>query len=634
MAKKPAKRGSVNKRKATGGRGAGRRRTTANRGRKRGAKRRPARQRPSILLWFLKWSVVAGIWGAVVVAGVVAWFSFGLPQIDRLAVEGRRPGVVLVAVDGTRLASFGDNYGARRDVSELPSHLPQAVVAIEDRRFYNHPGVDLRGVARAFVVNITRGRISQGASTLTQQLAKNLFLTPERTFSRKIRELILAIRLERRFTKDELLTIYLNQVYMGAGTYGVEAASQRYFQRSARDIDVYQSAILAGLLRAPSRWNPANDPVGAHDRALTVLAAMTGAGFITSDQAAAAAANGDLSRAANRVSDGALYFADWVLPQLAGFVGLAGGDVVVETTLDPGLQRLAERLVKVTAAETGAQAALLAMTPDGAVRAMVGGVDYRDSQFNRAAQAMRQPGSAFKPFVYLAALESGMTPDTVLQDAPITIGDWSPRNAGDSYLGAVSLRQALADSLNSVAVRVIEQVGPRQVIDVARRTGIASDLAPNPSLALGASEVTPLELATAYAVFANGGRGVINHGIREIRDADAAVLFRRDGGGLGRVIDRDHLATMHALLSAVVTDGTGRAARLDRPAAGKTGTSQESRDAWFVGYTADLVTAVWIGHDDARSMGDVVGGGAPARLWRDFMQAAHQGVPARPLSGG
>lgn len=585
-------------------------------------------------MWAVKWSLVAAIWGGVVAAGAVAWFSWGLPDIDALAGEARRPGIILTARDGTRLASFGDNYGVRRDVKELPAHVPQAVVAIEDRRFYDHPGVDLRGVARAAFTNLARGRIAQGGSTLTQQLAKNLFLTPERTFSRKFRELILAWRLERRFTKDELLTIYLNQVYMGAGTYGVEAAAQRYFSRSARDLTVYQSAVLAGLLRAPSRWNPATDPDAAHRRAQTVLAAMVDAGFVTSGDANTAVANANPGATAARASSGSLYFADWVLPRLAGFVGLSGGDVVVETTLDPALQALAERVVAETARPDGAQVALVAMTPDGAVRAMVGGVNYRRSQFNRAAQALRQPGSAFKPFVYLAALEAGLTPDTRLLDAPITVGDWSPRNAGDQYLGEVSLRQALAQSLNSVAVRAIEQVGPRATAAVARRVGIASDLTVNPSLALGTSEVTPMELTAAYAVFANGGQGVLPHGVREIRDPGATVLYRRDGGGPGRAIDAEHVATMHALLAAVISEGTGTAAQLARPAAGKTGTSQDSRDAWFVGYTADLVAGVWIGHDDARPMADgATGGGAPAQIWQAFMQKAHAGLPPRPLPG-
>ena len=624
MARRATRQGTTRRRPA--------RKSTGRRA--KATRRAPKKPRRSFLLWATKWSIVLAIWGAVVGGAVLLWFSWGLPDIDRLAAQERRPGIVLNAGDGSRLASFGDNYGVRRDIKELPVHVPQAVVAIEDRRFYQHPGVDLRGVARAAYTNLARGRLAQGGSTLTQQLAKNLFLTPERTFSRKIRELILAWRLERRFTKDELLTIYLNQVYMGAGTYGVEAAAQRYFGRSARDLSVYQSAVLAGLLRAPSRWNPATDPQAAHRRAQTVLAAMVDAGFVSRGDADAAVAAAVPGTAGTTATSGALYFADWVLPRLAGFAGLSGGDVVVETTLDPALQALAERVVAAAPRPDGAQVALVAMTPDGAVRAMVGGVDYADSQFNRAAQALRQPGSAFKPFVYLAALEDGATPQSQYLDAPIAVGDWSPRNAGDRYLGTVSLRDALAQSLNSVAVRTIEQVGPRAAADVARRVGIASDLSINPSLALGTSEVTPLELTAAYAVFANAGNGVLPHGVREIRDPRATVLYRRDGGGPGRAVAPEHVATMHTLLASVITDGTGRAARLDRPAAGKTGTSQDSRDAWFVGYTADLVAGVWVGHDDARPMADgTTGGGVPARIWQAFMAQAHAGLPPRPLPG-
>lgn len=609
---------------------------------KRGGKQ-PARAKKSRspVLWLVKWGLVASIWGFVIGGVVLVWFAWNLPSTDGLdpaAAQTRRPGIVLRDATGGELATYGDLYGRRLGAQELPPHLIQAVVAIEDRRFFEHPGVDWRGVARAMVVNVRKGRLTQGGSTLTQQLAKNLFLTPERSIERKIKELILALWLERRFEKDDILSIYLNRVYLGSGTYGVEAAAQRYFGASARDINVYQAAMLAGLLRAPSRLNPLHDPAAARQRTDVVLNTMAEAGFLSAAQADSLKRNRGKplrnspgSRATVGTGGGHRYFADWVLGQSAGIAGQSGSDLAVETTLAPRLQRLAAQATR-QASIGGAQVALVAMTPDGAVCAMVGGRSYSESQFNRATQALRQPGSAFKPVVYLPALEAGMTPDTPVLDAPITVDGWTPRNFSGGFRGEITLREAVARSINTTAVRVAEDIGRDQVLQSARRLGITSELTGHPSVSLGAGEVTLLDLTAAYAVFANGGRAVTPYAIVEVR-AGGDVMFRRRDRGASQIVAPQHVAAMDQLLRAVVDWGTGRAAAFGRSAAGKSGTSQESRDAWFIGYTGKLVTGVWVGNDNGSPMAPVdgrlvTGGGVPAEIWREFMRAAHNG-PAR-----
>ena len=603
------------------------------------ANKKPARAKKSRtpFLWLLKWGLVVAIWGVVAGGVVVAWFAWDLPSTDRLdpaTAQTRRPGIVLLDATGGRLATYGDLYGRRIGARELPPHLVQAVVAIEDRRFFKHPGVDWRGLLRATAVNLREGRLVQGGSTLTQQLAKNLFLTPERTVERKVKELLLALWLERRFEKRDLLSIYLNRVYFGSGTYGVEAAAQRYFGTSARDIDVYQAALLAGLLRAPSRLNPVHDPMAARQRTDVVLNAMAEAGYLSAAEVSTLKRRGGASQraattatAGSRSDRSARYFADWVLGQAAGISGQSGSDLVVETTLVTRLQGLAAQIVG-AADSGGAQIALVAMTPDGAVCAMVGGRDYAASQFNRVTQALRQPGSAFKPIVYLPALEAGLTPDTPVLDAPITVDGWTPRNFSGGFRGELTLREAVARSINTTAVRVAEDIGRDNVLRAARRLGITSQLTGHPSVSLGAGEVTLLDLTAAYAVFANGGRSVTPHGIIEVRAGDE-VLFRHRGRATNQVVAPQHVAAMNQLLRAVIEWGTGRAAAFGRTAAGKSGTSQQSRDAWFIGYTDKLVTGIWIGNDSGSPMANVngrpmTGGGLPAAIWRDFMRAAHK----------
>lgn len=584
----------------------------------------------SSLLWRVtKWSLVFAIWGGLVLGSVLVWFAWDLPSVNELAPaaeKSRRPGVTIQAADGSLIAGYGDLYGQRLTVNELPPELVQAVIAIEDRRFFEHPGVDFRGLLRATVVNVMAGRVVQGGSTLTQQLAKNLFLTPERSYNRKIKELLLALALEHKFEKDELLTVYLNRVYLGAGTYGVEAAAQRYFGTSARNIDTYQAAVLAGLLRAPSRLNPDNSTKAAHDRARTVLSAMVDAGYLKPAEAEKIAGTqrpgrgNEATPRARVTGETRRYFADWVLEQSAGYAGSRGADLSVETTLDPRLQKLAEAAVAKVDTK-GAQVAVVAMRDDGAVLAMVGGKRYGTSQFNRVTSALRQPGSAFKPIVYLPALEAGMSPDSLVQDAPITVDGWTPRNFSGKYRGEVTLREAVARSLNTVAVRVSEDVGRDRVVQAARRLGITSPLKPHPSIALGAGEVTPLELAAAYAVFANGGFAVAPYGVSEVRQ-DGDVVFRRTGATGRRVIDAQAAAQMTDMLQAVIDWGTGKSAKFGVPAAGKSGTSQGFRDAWFVGYAGNIVTAVWVGNDNNSPMDRVTGSTIPAAIWRAFMAPA------------
>jgi penicillin-binding protein 1A len=574
------------------------------------------------------------LWGLIIGGGALAYFAFTLPDTSRLAVAARRPNVEILAADGSLIASFGDLFGQPLTLREMSPSLPKAVIATEDRRFYSHFGIDPIGLVRAAVADLRAGHIVEGGSTITQQLAKILFLTPERNFARKIRETLLALWLEHRFAKDQLLEIYLNRVYLGAGAYGVDAAAHRYFGKSAGKLNLYESAVVAGLLKAPTRFSPARDPAAAAARAAQVLDNMVEAGFITAADAAAARKAGAAVAAASR--PGSRYFADWVADQLRDFAGVADRDLTVRTTLDPRLQAAAEAAVGDVLARFGAkdavkEGALVALAPDGAVRAMVGGRDYGRSQFNRATQAQRQPGSAFKPFVYLAGLEAGLRPGDRLVDKPIRIGNWQPHDYLKRYQGEMSLAEGLAQSVNTIAVQVAERAGIGHVVAVASRLGIASELARDASIALGTGEVNLLELVSAYAPFANGGTGVLAYGISEIRDSDGRIVYRRTGSGPGPVVAPELVGMMNEMLTGVIAHGTGKAAALPRPAAGKTGTTQDYRDAWFIGYTADLVAGVWFGNDDDTPMNKVTGGSLPAAAWRNFMLAASRGKTVRPL---
>jgi penicillin-binding protein 1A len=457
-------------------------------------------------------------------------------------------------------------------------------------------------------------------------------------------EVMMAFWLEAKYEKPEILAMYLNRVYLGAGTYGADAAARRYFNKAATDLTLEQSAIIAGLLKAPTRYAPSHNPAAARKRATVVVDNMMAAGYIDSTRAASARARlaGVIARvpaagtsAKGGGPSGGRYFADWIHEQLADYVSQSGRSLVVRTSLDPKLQRLAERAVSKNLDGEGkkvkaSQGALVALNRDGAVRAMVGGRSYGRSQFNRVTSAHRQAGSTFKLFVYLAGLEHGFQADTVFKDGPVTVGSWKPRNFS-AYKGRVSMQDGLAKSLNSVAVQISEAAGRDKVIDAAERLGVSADMKPHPSIALGVASVTPLEITSAFAAVAAGGVGNWPWGILQVSDASGEVLYQRSGDGPGRVMSAEAASALNRMLAQTIVGGTGRAARIDRPAAGKTGTSQDHRDAWFVGYTSDLVAGVWVGNDNGTPMKKVTGGGLPARVWRQFMVTAHQGSPVRPI---
>ncbi|MEN6541302.1 penicillin-binding protein 1A [Parvibaculum sp.] len=605
------------------------------------APRAEKRQRSSggsIIGSLFYWTLVLGLWVAIGIGGLLFYFAMTLPDTSGLYDVAHTPSLSILAADGETLSHRGDLLGGRVALSDLPSYLPEAVIATEDERFYWHFGIDPIGLARAFYQNYRAGTVVQGGSTITQQLAKNVFLKPDRTIQRKIKEMLLAIWLEARYSKEQILTLYLNRVYFGGGAYGVEGASERYFKKSARELTLSEAAMLAGLLKAPSHYSPTNDIALARSRAGIVLDNMVRVGYITPAQAAAANAH-PASLEGYSASGSINYFVDWVADVLPGFAGESNTDLVVRTTIDPNMQRAAEEVVeKVMAAEgskvRASQVALVAMTPDGAVRAMVGGRSYAQSQFNRAVQARRQPGSAFKPFIYLTAMERGLTPETIRVDRPVNYGGWSPSNYSGRFDGEMTLRRALAESVNTVAVQVAQEVGVQNVISTAHRLGIQETLPANLSLALGTCDVNLLELTAAYAAFANGGNGVIPHGIDEVLTRDGDQLYRRSGTGLGNVMSELALSEMNNMMKAVLQEGTGRKAALDdRPAAGKTGTSQDYRDAWFIGFTHDLVVGVWIGNDNRAPMKKVTGGGLPGEIWHDFMVRTQSGLPVVDLPG-
>ncbi|WP_291828894.1 PBP1A family penicillin-binding protein [Bosea sp. (in: a-proteobacteria)] len=604
-----------------------------------GGGRRRGRRGRSFLGGLFYWTLVLGLWCAIGLGGLVAYHAAQLPPINQLTVPKRPPNIAILAADGSLLANRGETGGRTITIGEVPPYLPKAFVAIEDRRFYDHFGIDPIGLGRALVNNLRRAGGVQGGSTLTQQLAKNLFLTQERTAARKIQEAILALWLERTYSKDQILELYLNRVYFGSGAYGVEAAAQRYFNKSARSVTIAEAAMLAGLVQAPSRLAPNRNPEAAEKRAQLVIAAMADQGLIS--QNAAKTALVAPAEAAERIGAGSVnYAADYVMDVLDDFIGAVEGDVTVLTTIDTKLQASAETILVEALAAQGArqgvsQGAVVSMASDGGIRALIGGRDYTKSQFNRATAAKRQPGSAFKPFVYLAALEKGLTPDTIRDDSPVSFKGWEPENYSRSYRGPVTLQTALAHSLNTIAARLINEVTPREVIRAAQRLGINSALQPNLSLALGTSEVTPVELTAAYATFANGGQSVLPYVIREVKSSAGKVIYARAATSFGPVIQPQTLSMMNAMLHQVMVSGTGTKANIPGwEVGGKSGTTQDFRDAWFVGYTARLVTSVWLGNDDNSAMKRVAGSGLPAEIWGKYMKAAHAGVQPTPLPGG
>jgi penicillin-binding protein 1A len=603
----------------------------------------PGRRNPKATGRSWKWrlfkvAVTLGFWSfAVAVVGFTyIWFS--LDQRGLFQIPKREPGIMMLANNGSVLAEEGAFFGDAAKISQLPDYVPNAVIAIEDHRFRSHHGIDPVGLVRAMSRNILARHWVQGGSTLTQQLAKNLFLTQEKTLTRKAQEAVLAIWLESRFTKDEILQLYLNRVYFGGGAYGIEQAAHTFFNKSASELSVMEAARLAASLKAPTNYDPINHPDESTQRAKLVITAMQDQGFISPIDAVAATSEED--NAPQAVTHPPRQYAvDWIDSQLTQLVKNYDDSIIIETSIDPAIQANAENSLAGRLKTNGAklsvsQGAVVVMDNQGAVLALVGGKSYEKSQYNRATKSQRQPGSAFKAFVYLTAIENGYNPQSIETDAPFKVGNWSPENYKHKYLGPVTLEQAFAQSINTVAARLIVALGPEQVAQTAQRLGISSNLGRDASLALGTSEVTPLEMTQAFVTFANGGTAVAPWVVRRITTRDGKVLYEHKGNGLGQVISSTNLGQMNQLLRAVVRDGTGTKAQFGNwDIGGKTGTSQDYRDAWFVGFTPYLTAAVWLGNDDNSPTKDVTGGSLPAQIWRDVMEPAHKGLKWLPLPG-
>jgi penicillin-binding protein 1A len=564
------------------------------------------------------------------------------PTADALWSLNRAPGVTFLDRNGVRIATRGPRNGARVRLPELPAYVPRAFLAAEDRRFYQHGAVDLIGAGRAAIANARAGQVVQGGSTLTQQLAKSLFLSPDQTIKRKVQEAALAFRLSKMMSRDQILELYLNRVFFGASAYGIEAASQTYFGKSARALTLPEAALLAALPKAPSRLSPVNDMPAALGRSHMILQQMLQQGWISADQERAALKSPPQLASETPEDEDFGYVLDLAQAQAARLTGGRTPDLIVQLTVDPALQtsaaQIVRRVMQTDGLRAGArQAALVALSQDGGVRALVGGLDHRFSRFDRAVQAQRQPGSAFKPFVYAAALEAGVKPSDTRSDSPVQLGPWTPANYGGGYKGNVTVQQALAQSINTVAVRLAQQVGPEKVSELAARFGVDSVPAhPGLSVALGAYETNLLQLTSGYQVFQQGGRRSPAYLISRISTSGGQVLYAGPAGAPEQVFDPARDGDMVRMLKAVVEHGTGAHAAFGRPAAGKTGTSQSWRDAWFIGFTPDWTCGVWTGNDDDRPMNRVTGGDLPAEIWRRFMVVAHQGLPPRdfPWLGG
>ena len=581
----------------------------------------------------IKWLLVLFIWLALFSSIAVTWSLLNLPETESIKIS-RQPSITFLDKDGRIIASYGDVYGSSIQFKDLPDNLINAVIVTEDKRFFHHPGVDVKGVIRAAYTNFKQRRIVQGGSTITQQLAKNLFLTPERSFTRKLHELILSFWLELRFSKEQILSIYLNRVYLGSGTYGVQAASEKYFNKKVEDLTLYECAVIASLLKAPSRYNPIANFELSKKRAAIVLNNMVKDNMISFKQVNQAKFNNKKNSKFTNAPKSTRYFIDWLLPRVKSYVGEINQDLIVRTTLDVNLQKVAEKsLIKVNSQfDSAEQSSLVALGLNGGIIAMIGGTDYGDTQFNRVTQAKRQPGSAFKMFVYLAGLINGYSPEDILVDSKVDINGWSPKNYKNEYLGEISVKEAFSKSINTVAVKISESVGREKVINVAKSMGISSPILNSPSLALGTSEVTLLELTSAYNVLANNGDGVFAHGIRSIENTDGEVLFLRKIQGPGKILEPNIVSKMTRMMERTIENGTGKKAKLNRPAAGKTGTSQSLRDAWFVGFTSNIVVGVWFGNDNDSPMKKITGGTAPAILWKEFMTLAHKDIKPKNLN--
>jgi penicillin-binding protein 1A len=575
----------------------------------------------------LKWGLALGLLGLISLIVAVAVAMTQLPDYQQLTRRSDLGQMVRVrAADGTLLVSLGPSFGRWLNYDEIPPTMRAAMIAVEDRRFRGHIGVDPIGVARSFKVRFETGRWRQGGSTITQQLARNIFLTNSRTFGRKVKEGVLALALERKFTKDQILELYLNRVYFGGGAYGIDAASRTFFGHGAERLSLGEAAIIAGLVKAPSNYSPTADIEAARGRAGVVLKSMVENGFLPAG-AAVGVDPAEIKVQPAPKQNSVRYFTDWALPQLDTLIDETSEPIDVWTTLDPGMQAAANRAVN-GYTPPGTQGALVALDRDGAVRAMIGGRDYVDSIYNRATQAERQPGSAFKLFVYLAALESGMKPDDMVVDEPVTIDGWTPRNSTRTHLGPVSLRQAFARSINTISAKIGDALGFGTIADMARRFGISGRISTFPSMVLGTSDVRLIDMTRAFAAVQNRGVSVVPFAIRKVVTADGQLLYQHQSSEERVLVAPWVAAGMTDLLQSAVLSGTGRAAQIGRPVAGKTGTTSSNKDGWFIGFSSGLTTGVWMGRDDARPVAGLQGGTAPARAFAAFMQVA---VAKRPV---
>lgn len=582
---------------------------------KRESKQRLATRR--IILIFLSFLVIT----------FSAWLLYcflTLPDIEQAVARTRQPSTTITAENGNEVKTFGSVYSEVIHLNELPSYVPDAIISTEDRRFYSHFGFDIIAFTRAMLTNIFMGRYAQGGSTISQQVAKNLFLTQQKTIKRKTQELLLAFWLEHKFTKEQILTLYLNRVYLGAGTYGIEAASQKYFQKSSRDMNLLEAAIIAGMLKAPSRYNPFASEERALSRAKVVLQNMVNNNTLTEKQMRYALTL-PIGEDKSYKVQGADYFADWVYREVNDYIGERDNDIYVYTTLNQEIQENAEKILRqaILSAKNRnvSEGAVVVLDKQGEVKAMVGGIDYRKSQYNRAVSALRQPGSAFKPFVYLTALQNGWKPQDLIEDVPLTIGKWKPENYDKKYHGSVTLSDALAKSLNLATINLSESLSRKDIIRTAKKMGISTPIENSPSLVLGTFEVRVLDMATAYSSIANGGYATWPHAIKEIYTRDGYQLYQREVDTQNRILDEQAVAELTTMLEQVIRQGTGRKAKISGFAAGKTGTTQDYRDAWFVGFTDKYVIAVWVGNDDNSPMKGITGGTLPAEIWRKIAQS-------------
>lgn len=574
-------------------------------------------------LWFwriVKIGAAASFFGLIALVVAVATVMSSLPSFSDMKSSPNGQMILVKAADGTEIMQLGPSFGEWLDINDIPQVMKDAMISVEDRRFAYHPGVDVIGIGRAIVTTATGGGRLRATSTITQQLARNVFLSNSRSYTRKIREGILALALEQKFSKDQILELYLNKVYFGGGAYGVDSASRKFFNHDATTLSLAEAAIIAGLVKAPSRYSPTADSEAAIGRAGVVLKVMQDVGTITPAQAAEA----DLEAvkfAPEKGQNSVRYFTDWALPQLDTLIEDNGEPIVVWTTLDLRMQRAGTNAIQAYV-PGGAQGALVALDRDGAVRAMVGGTDYVTSNYNRATSALRQPGSAWKLFVYMAALEAGYTPEDIVTDAPITIGGWTPRNSGGSYAGDITLRTAFAYSKNTVAARIGEDVGTSMIANMARRFGITTPITALPSMVLGSSEVRVIDMVRAFAGVSSGGVAISPYGITKVTTSKGEILYQHEPDMSQVLVPPYVTAGMTDLLQTAVNVGTGRAAQIGRPVAGKTGTTNSNKDGWFLGFSSGITTGVWMGRDDARAVGGLQGGTAPARAFAAFMKVA------------